>query len=262
MQAITDSETEMACRTRCSIEEEDPPPSSVFRRRASLATTINSCLSPDNKTPNEDGEEPRSRYTLLSRAALVLLLVVVVVTDGTVTFLQIQQSEQDLGLQQYEAQADKALDVAHERMTRRRVAVQSMARIVASAFPSASAWPYVALPGFETMAEEIISTSDLQELSFCPKVQPEELERGQQEKFEEFAYNYFYNRQFPPFPNGTAVHSFGKGVWKPQGPSINRTHDSDGEVFWGSPNMVQPTGSISCTTCTRTMALGNALTEF
>jgi len=241
---ITDEETDMENKNHVEAPFAGASRSfetTTYGRRPSRATSINSCLSPadnNSKNTNEEDEEPRSRYTVLLRAAFAFSLVLVAVIGGTLTFFLIQRSEQDLGLQHYEAQADKALDVAQERTTRRKVAVQSMARIAASAFPSASVWPNVALPGFETMAEEIISTSDLQQLSFYPKVQPEEVEPGEQGEFEEFAYNYFYNERFPPFPNGTAVHGFGTGVWKPQGRSINRMHDIDGEAFWGSPNMV------------------------
>jgi len=215
--------------------EEDATKRPCARRRASKATSsVHSGLpSPDYK----HAHEPRSRVLWSIRLTFVVSLIVVAVTLGSLAHWFLQNSEKDLGQQQYEALADRALDLAEALTVRRIVAIKSMANIAASAFPDTSQWPNVAIPAFGTFAEDLINTSDNMEISFLPMVRPEQLVTGEQESFEEYAYDYFYNVRNPPFPNNTAVHQFGRGIWKSESIS-NRVHDTTGQAAWGSPNQV------------------------
>ena len=152
-----------------------------------------------------------------------------------------KRSEQSLAVEHYHTLMARVIEELTEKtMNRRRSAGQTMAHVAASAFPHISAWPNVAVPAFEMIAHKIMTQSPfVKELSFYPKVQPDETEEQQEQNFENFAYNYFYNERYPPFPNGTAVQTFGRGIWKPQeSGSLVRIHDVDGATYWQSPNRV------------------------
>lgn len=189
-------------------------------------------------------QERQSKAVWIGRIVFLLCLVVVAILLGYLAYLLVSTSENNLAQQQYEAIADRALDLAAEAAVRRRVAVKSMVQIASSAFPNATVWPNVAIPAFETIAKDILSTSGNFDLSFYPKVQPEALQPGEQSSFEDFAYNYFYNVRNPPFPDDTAVHNFGRGIWKSQdivdgNTSWIRVHDTDGETDqWDTPHRV------------------------
>jgi hypothetical protein len=82
----------------------------------------------------------------------------------------------------------------------------------------------------------LIQTSSGRELALAPLVTPEQLS-----EFEDFAYDYFENKHQPPFPNGTGVSCFGKGIW---GIDLNlntpdhRYRITDANASYYSPNRV------------------------
>jgi hypothetical protein len=80
------------------------------------------------------------------------------------------------------------------------------------------------------------------EFGLYPMVLPEETEPDQQASFETFAYDYFYNKRSPPFNNKTAVHNFGRGVWKTDDANTTsylRLRDTNGRAtWWDSPYRV------------------------
>ena len=194
----------------------------------------------------DDNEKTRNRFVLHLRILLFFSLVVVTVLIASLVCVLTNQSEQSLALEHYHALVAQSLEgVTDETMNLRRSAGRTMAQVAASAFPQASAWPNVAVPAFETIAQRIVTeTPYVEQLSFYPKVQPAEQEEQQQQQqpqqlFENFAYDYFYNERNPPFPNGTAVQTFGRGIWKPEeSGSLVRIHDVDGATYWQSPNRV------------------------
>ena len=197
-------------------------------------------------TSDADDFTSRSKAVWAIRIIFLLFLFVLAAALGFLAHHIIRRSEDGLGEQQYEALTARALDLGQVLAVRRRVVVKSMAQIAASAFPDSSAWPNVAIPAFQTFAEDMISTSDNMEIGFYPMVHPQDVEPGdpnEQASFEEFAYDYFYNKRSPPFPNDTAVHNFGRGIWKVQDvkgltPKL-RVRDTTGETQrWESPNKV------------------------
>lgn len=182
--------------------------------------------------------EKPSRAIWAIRTGFLFFLVILAVTLGFLAHRVVMESEKQIGKQQFQALATRALDLGAELVLRRMVVVHSMAKIAASAFPEASMWPNVAIPAFETIAEDLLGSSGSLELAFYPKVQPEELVPGEQSSFEEFAYDYLYNERNPPFPNNTAVYAFGRGVWKAGEIWGNQlaVHDTDGIArTWDSP---------------------------
>jgi hypothetical protein len=51
--------------------------------------------------------------------------------------------------------------------------------------PDAEPWPFVTIPGYETIAMNLTETSSGLEMGFCPLVTPCQLQA-----FEDFAYDY------------------------------------------------------------------------
>jgi hypothetical protein len=210
-------------------------------RGSSTRSSADSSGGPTN-TKNNNGLGTPSRAVWAFRLIFLVFLVCLAVGLGVLGYYIVRNSEEALAQQQFEAQADRALDLGEELTIRRRVVLKSMAQIAASAFPHATMWPNVAIPAFETIAQDLISTSSNMEIGFYPMVQPEEIVPGQQSSFEAFAYNYFYNEREPPFTKDTAVHSFGRGIWRANWApgSVNlRLRDTTGRTTqWDSPNMI------------------------
>ena len=135
---------------------------------------------------------------------------------------------------QYDSIADRALIAALGINLRKRLGTISLSSILSYAHPNAEDWPFVTLPGFEEIAANLIKTSSGREMALCPLVTPE-----QRSSFEDFAYDFFENKHDPPFPNGTGVSSFGKGIWGLDftlNNSDHRFHMTDANASYGSPN--------------------------
>lgn len=89
----------------------------------------------------------------------------------------------------------------------KKKATDSLALMVGSANPDATAWPNVYLDNYEQVASSLgIVTKG--SLSFCPIVRPGGEE---QTDFEEFAYDLFQN--VSGYSNGTGTSSFGRGIF-------------------------------------------------
>jgi hypothetical protein len=200
----------------------------------SQGTAMTGDSSGTNTNKHSLGTQSRAVWAI--RLVFLLFLVGVAVALGIGAYYILRASEKDLGEQQFDALAARALDLGEELAIRRRVVVKSMAQVAASAFPNSTMWPNVAIPAFETIAADLISTSSHMEFGFYPCVLPEETEPGQQASFEAFAYDYFYNKRSPTFNNKTAVHNFGRGVWKTNDVHANtsylRLRDTNGQAYW------------------------------
>lgn len=172
----------------------------------------------------------------IGRGLFILALVSVAAVLGSLAFYFLNKSEEDLAEAQYESIAEQALIAAFNINKRKRLGTISLASIASNLFPNADDWPFVTIHGFEEIATNLIATSSGQDMALCPLVTPQQLT-----DFEDFAYDYYEKSRKPPFPNGTAVSSFGKGVWGKNdslGTSDNRYHETDGSTSYGSPNKV------------------------
>ena len=187
-------------------------------------------FSAQTRKPHATGKTGKTQVW----ATRLLFLVLVAGALGGVAHYLLKSSEDDLAEQQYDALADRALDLVKELSVRRRVAVKSMAHIAASAYPAAEMWPEVAIPAFETFAKDLLKFSGCEEISFHPMVRPQQVQPGEQSSFEAFAYDYYRSEEEAPFPSDTSLHSFGTGIWKPV-----RQHDTTGITdSWDSPNPI------------------------
>ena len=112
---------------------------------------------------------------------------------------------------------------------------QIMAKHVGWAFPNADQdWPFVWLPSYWDIMEEVLSTSIWSGVNLAPIVQPE-----QAAAFEDFAYKKFSDNFGENSTMGAKSH-FGKGIWVQDGERVhtvdNRYHDTTGvPIYNGSP---------------------------
>jgi hypothetical protein len=171
------------------------------------------------------------------RITFIFTLASVAATFGCLSYFLLTESENELTETQFASMADRAVCSSLENTERKRLGVASMAQVLGGANPDASRWPFVTLNNFENTAMSLIYTSKGCRMAFAPLVRPEDLKA-----FEEHAYAYYETSRTPqPFPNGTAVSSFGKGVWG-MDPSLDtpdkRYHEIDGSTGWGSPNNI------------------------
>jgi hypothetical protein len=178
-----------------------------------------------------------ARAVWAGRLLFILALCVFATVLGYTTHYFLQGSETELAASQFESIADRALFTAHEIVLRKRLGTITMATIAGNANPDPDQWPFVTVNGYEEIASNLIETSDGREMGLCPLVTPEQLM-----EFEAFAYDFFETSRKPePFPNGTAVNSFGKGIWG-MNPNMNTTdnryHDTNSSTSYGSPNQI------------------------
>jgi len=177
-----------------------------------------------------------SRAVWVGRTLFLLCLVSVATALGACAWYVLTGTENKLAEQQFESYAKRALLAARGSARRKRLGTISMASIVAQMSPDADVWPFITIPGFETIATNVIDTSDGRDMGLAPLVTPEQLA-----DFENFIYDFYENKRNPPFPNGTAISSFGKGVWGVDpslGTTDNRYHETDGTTDYGSPHKI------------------------
>lgn len=191
---------------------------------------------------SENGGSPdrrirTSRSVLFLRILFFLTLCVVAVVFGVAADYFLTQSEADLAETQFISISDRALNTARGITQRKRLGAVTMASVAAHDNPDISAWPFITINGFEEVASNVIDTSSGREMGFAPIVRPDQLI-----EFEEFAYNFYENDRVPPMPNGTAVSSFGRGVFginPTLGTSDNRYHVTpETKTYYESPNDV------------------------
>lgn len=173
--------------------------------------TISSSMSP--KTKNSSLWMGRVLYSLCLLGVAALL--------GFFAFYFVHSSQQNLAEHQFESIAERALKSVERIAARKQSGTKTMANVVAQAVPDAAVYPFVTVPGFESMATSVMETASIRECGFCPLV-----EESQREAFETFAYEYF-GKRFPD-QNDTALSSFGQGVWNTNPETGERYHEVGG----------------------------------
>jgi hypothetical protein len=204
-----------------------------------MSTCVSSVSTLSADSHRAAGSGP-STAVWAGRIVFLLFLVSVATVLGVLTWYFLTGAENELTEAQFEAIADRALDEAYESAIRKRLGTISMASVVAQMSPDANVWPFITIPGFETISNNLIATSSVRDpgrdMGLAPLVTPEQLA-----DFEEFIYDFYENKRDPPFPNGTAISSFGKGVWginSSLDTSDQRYHETDGTTYYESPHKI------------------------
>jgi hypothetical protein len=181
--------------------------------------------------------EKMTRAVWIGRIFFVLMLCTVAGCLGYAANFFLTRSETELALTQFESIADRALTEASKIAFQRRLSALTMASIASEMNPYADDWPFVIVPGFERIVQNLLNASSGKDMGFAPFVTKE-----QQADWEDFAYDFFERTRTPePFPPGTGTSSFGKGIWainKSNDAPDHRYHDTAGATLYGSPNEI------------------------
>jgi len=188
------------------------------------------------KTPSQDENElapPKSNTSLpiwAARLAFLVFLCIVAAIFGVTSYHSLRRSEIHLASEQFKVRAKSYVRRAQSDAWQRQQAVKTLARLVGSAAPNASEYPFVAVPGWKETAEELAALVGDEDYSYTPIVYPEDLA-----EFEAFAVQYF---QESGVPEEEYKSSFGVGTWAII-PTLDtddkRYHDTTGWTFYGSP---------------------------
>ena len=205
--------------------------------RSSQSVTQGSTITSDAGAAATDPATKTNTAVWSGRIAFIFILALVAMTFGYLSYYLLTESENELIESQFESIANRAACSALDNTVRKRLGTVSLASVIAGANSDASQWPFVSLNNFENIASNLIDTSKGCRMAFAPLVQPEELQN-----FETHVYDYYETTRKPePFPNSTAVSSFGKGVWAID-PILEtpdqRYHDTEGNTVWGSTSKV------------------------
>jgi signal transduction histidine kinase len=191
------------------------------------ATPVGPCNASAASTP----DDPKSKIGLL-RFAFIISMGVAVAVCGSIAFVVVRRLENDMASQTFESVANSALKGAQAITLRKVQAGSVLASLHSHAFPNASQWPFVSLPGFADTAKQLDYISNSLGFFFSPIVQP-----NQATEFEAFAQQVYTDNGYP---NGSGVSAFGFGIWARRGSggdeitADNRTHDTSGNKSYSS----------------------------
>jgi signal transduction histidine kinase/CheY-like chemotaxis protein len=200
-------------------------------RWSSIRSTTSSTKSPLARSTKV------TRMMWTGRVVFIFILVILAISFGLMAHFILEEGEADLAHAQFHSIADRATASSLESIERKRLGIISLASILSGSNPDSSKWPLVDLNNFETIAINLIDTSRGCHMAFAPLVTPQQLPT-----FEEHAYNLYQERRLPePFPEDTALSSFGRGVFgidSALNSTDKRYRETNGETSWGSPNKV------------------------
>lgn len=169
-----------------------------------------------------------------ARIVFILCLISVAGILGFVAHWVVAGAESELAVTQFESTADRVLTEAQRLAEQKRWAAITMASLVSETLPDASAWPFVAITGFDRIAGNLLNTSSSLNLGFAPIVLPEQLK-----EWEDYIYDYYKNVRKPSLSDATMMSLFGKGVWALNLSALKsgekRSHDNGLYTPYGSP---------------------------
>ena len=156
------------------------------------------------------GSLTSSRRVQAGRIIFALTLAVVTAILATLTYIVVNEAQNQLALVQFESIAERALTESLGIFARKKAAVRTMATVIAHAQPDAATYPFVAIPGYEAISNDLKDASGiLGQSAYMPVVRDEQIP-----EFNEFAYTHFeerfpdHNSSDPSTPLG-----FEGGMW-------------------------------------------------
>jgi hypothetical protein len=178
-----------------------------------------------SQTKHAAPEEQMSKVYCL-RVVFVVSLAVAAIVCGATAYVVVRNLEIELAEQTYESIASSALKGAQAIARRKFQSCAILALRHEFAFPNASQWPNVALPGFVETGTQLSQLSNSFTFVMNVIVQPEEVPA-----FEAFARKAYQDEGYP----STAGYSdFGFGIWvvdeKTSPFPDKRVHDTSGNT--------------------------------
>jgi len=162
-----------------------------------------------------------------ARILFIVCLSCVAATLGLAAYKLLSATEYDLTVTQFESIADRALSEAVEIAKQKRWSGITMSSVIAHMHPNADAYPFVTVFGFESIVNNLLNTSRNLDMGWVPIVQVQD-----QSEWEDYIYDFYHTSRLPePWPNTTAMSSFGKGIY-----FINPTLNSSDHRFHDTGN--------------------------
>lgn len=229
-----------------SILKKRPTPQ---KRNSKSGTSLKSGLSLTSKTGNSGSIRTGStgssggsglysphakatpRHVFYSRWLFFLLLCMVASILGYLTYSSLTGNESYLAECVFVKVAEHALSTICENQKKKKLGMDSMGSVLGSSGPRLDQWPFVTQMDYETIAQNIIDTSNGCNIAYGPILTP-----NQVPEFESFAADFYQKtRQPEPFPNGTGVKVEDKvAVWAMDGETGMPYHDLSGSTAWES----------------------------
>ncbi|KAL3914280.1 MAG: hypothetical protein SGILL_006166 [Bacillariaceae sp.] len=178
--------------------------------KANGSNNVSSVASTSNGTKQQQRIskelESSSRNIRCGRYLFVIVLLVAAAVLGYGAFSLMDKAQTEMASERFESVSERAVSLAQYVIEEKKRASDSLALMIGSAHPNASAWPMVSLDGYADIASSLRSITQ-GSLSFCPIVKPGGEEQRQ---FEEFAYDLFEKEGYPP---ETGESAFGRGIF-------------------------------------------------
>jgi len=173
------------------------------------------------------------RHVFYGRWLFFILLCMVASFLGFLTHYLLTSNETYLAECVFTKVSNHAIRAIRGNQMKKKLGMDSMGSVIGSTGSELEQWPFVAQNDYETIANNIIDTSNGCYIAFGPILTPMQVP-----EFEAYAEDFYQNTRKPePFPNGTAV-KFHKGVsvWAMDGEMPY--HDISGETSWESKRRI------------------------
>lgn len=149
---------------------------------------------------------------------------------GYLGYRYTREAERAMADDQFHSLADRVLHSSHQTFGQKLHALRVMSTAIGQWNPRVEEWPFVAMPGYEELSQQLLETIAGDDMGFLPIVNTSDLT-----KWEDFAYRYYYETREPPFPNNTiGISPFGRGVWTTNATTGKRYHDNQPYTTWNS----------------------------
>lgn len=199
-------------------------------RKLTYSTGSNSwsaSVIPDRSNANGSGSSSSSsRMVVWGRILFVISLAGAAVVLGYLAHYYTQVAERAMAADQFHSLADRVLHSSHQTFGQKVQALRAMSTAIGQWNPRVEEWPFVAMPGYEELSQQLLETIAGDDMGFLPIVSTSDLE-----KWEDFAYRY-YNETFPD--NTIGISPFGRGVWTTNVATGERYHDNQPFTTWNS----------------------------
>lgn len=204
-------------------EKSSKNPSSVKSHWGQYWSTVSTNRS------NDPGSRRSITAVWVIRILLVLVMITLCALLGFLAFKLLSDQELRLARTQFESISARAIVQAKDDLISRKWAGVTLANVVAALYPNADQWPYVEWQGFEEVTNNMLLTSQGEDMGFVPFVDPANL--AQFENFTQGVYEKI------GLPIDTAVKDWGFGVWA-RNSSVDPVevyHDTTADTPYGSP---------------------------
>jgi hypothetical protein len=196
----------------------------------SVETTVESDVSGRSRSRKGQGDGSSTRAVVVGRAVFVATLLAVAALIGFLAHHYLNEAENELDRVHYDSAANHAVNMLQRIARNKLYGASALSKVVSNAVPNLEDWPFIRVPGFHDIANDIVPTSIVGGLVVAPIVRPDQVAA-----FEDYAYATFAEQ----FPGEVVAQSdFGRGIWDRDCNSDfedGKCHDTTGDVDFESP---------------------------